>query len=177
MKINEDPRKITVSQTNMAKALGLTSARIHQLIQEGIIVRNDDDPRGGVWLVQSIRNYDTAKGGTPAAPDDDFPDIDTEKARHERVKRELAELKLAKAEARVYDSKTVELVLTEMLSNLRTQLLGLPSKLAPIIEGKSKEDIYQLMTEEVESKLLELSEYTPDLFIREEVGDSDEDSD
>lgn len=93
------------------------------------------------------------------------------------MKRELAELKLAKAEARVYDSKTVELVLTEMLSNLRTQLLGLPSKLAPIIEGKRKEDIYQLMTEEVESKLSELSEYTPDLFIREEVGDSDEDSD
>ncbi|MBR6906427.1 MAG: hypothetical protein IKN33_05765, partial [Selenomonadaceae bacterium] len=91
-----------------------------------------------------------------------------------RVKREIAELKLAKMENSVYDAKTVELVMTEQLSNLRTQLLGLPSKLAPIIEGKSKEEIYETMTREIEEKLMELSEYTPELFTEEFVEDDDE---
>jgi len=96
-------------------------------------------------------------------------DLMEEKARHERVKRELAELKLAKAEARVYDARTVEMVMTEMLSNLRTQLLGLPSKMAPQLEGKEKGEIYGIMTREIEDKLSELSEYTPELFTNEEI--------
>ena len=78
----------------------------------------------------------------------------------------------------VYDARTVELVMTEMASNLRTQLLGLPSKLAPILEQKSKEEIYTTMTQEIEEKLSELASYKPDLFIEDalEEGDEDEDS-
>ena len=81
-------------------------------------------------------------------------------------------------EGKAYDARTVELVLTEMLSNLRTQLLGMPSKLAPQLERKKKEKIYELMTKEIEEKLNELSEYTPDMFTQEEIkADDDEDSD
>ena len=97
-----------------------------------------------------------------------------EKAKHEKIKREIAELKLAMMEGNAYSAKTVELVMTEMLSNLRTQLLGLPTKLAPQLEGKKKEQIYTILTHEIEEKLSELSEYSPDLFIDEEVVDDDE---
>ena len=80
-------------------------------------------------------------------------------------------------EGSVYDARTVELVLTEMLSNLRTQMLGLPSKLAPQLERKKKEKIYEVMTKEIEEKLNELSEYTPEMFTKEEIKeDDDEDS-
>ena len=100
-----------------------------------------------------------------------------EKAKHEKVKRELAELKLAKCEGNVYDATTVELVFVEMTTMLRTQLLGLPAKLAPILEGKAKEEIYQIMTEEIEAKLGELGEYNPDLFMDEveEIDGEEED--
>lgn len=170
MKVTDDPRKITVSQVNLAKALGITAVRVSQLIQEGIVIRDDDDSRGGVFLLQSVRNYDRMKG-TGSQTDENGESIDymAEKARHEKVKREISELKLAKAEARAYDARTVELVLTEMLSNLRTQLLGLPSKLAPMLEKKSKGKIYEVMTREIEEKLSELSEYTPELFTDEEI--------
>ena len=80
-------------------------------------------------------------------------------------------------ERRAYSAKTVELVLTEMLSNLRTQLLGLPSKLAPQLEGKTRDQIYEVMTRELEERLSELSEYTPELFTEEEIEADDEDSD
>ncbi len=179
MKVAGDPRHITVSQSNFAKAVGLTTGRVSQLIHEGVVIRDDEDARGGVFLLQSVRNYDRLKGvGTQAEGEADI-DYMSEKALHERVKRELAELKLAKAEARAYDARTVEMVLTEMLSNLRTQLLGLPSKLAPQLEDKSKGEIYEIMTREIEEKLDELSEYTPELFTGEEIegGAGDEESD
>ena len=176
MKVTEDARKITVSQSNLARAIGVTSGRVSQLIQEGIVLRDDRDSRGGVFLVQSIRNYDALKNGRDGEGDDDL-DYISEKAKHERVKREIAELRLAKMERRVYDAKTVELVLTEMLSNLRTQILGLPSNLAPQLEGKTRDQIYEVMTRELEERLSELSEYTPELFTEEEIETDDEDSD
>lgn len=173
MKVTEDARKITVSQSNLARAIGITHGRVSQLIQEGIVLRDDKDMRGGVYLVQSVRNYGAMKGGGT----DDELDYISEKAKHEKVKREIAELRLAKMENRAYSARTVELVLTEMLSNLRTQLLGMPSKLAPQLEGKPRGQIYELMTRELEERLSELSEYTPELFTEEEIEADDEDSD
>lgn len=174
MKVTEDARKITVSQSNLARAIGITHGRVSQLIQEGIVLRDDKDMRGGVYLVQSVRNYGAMKGdgGT-----DDELDYLSEKAKHEKVKREIAELRLAKMENRAYSARTVELVLTEMLSNLRTQILGMPSKLAPQLEGKPRGHIYEIMTRELEERLSELSEYKPELFTEEEIEADDEDSD
>lgn len=176
MRISCDPRQITVSQTNMAKALNLTQGRIAQLVKDGIMVRDDGDRIGGVRLVESIRNYD--KLAAPALETGkDKIDYNTEKAKHEKTKREIAEIQLAKLEHLCYDSRTVELVMSEMLSTLRTQLLGLPSKLAPQMEGMKKEDIYTCLTKAIEECLSELAEYSPDLFAEEvEGGADDEDS-
>ncbi len=176
MKVTCDPRKITVSQTNLAKALGITNARVSQLIKEGVVFRDEEDKGGAVMLVKSVQSYTTYKGASTGSNEEDT-DYMAEKAKHERVKRELSELKLAKEEANVYDAKTVELVMVEMLSNLRTQLLGLPSKLAPIVEQKSKEEIYQRLTEEIEAKLLELSDYSPEMFTSETVEEYNEETD
>lgn len=171
MKVTGDPRKITVSQTNLAKALGITNARVSQLIKEGIVFRDDSDKSGAVFLVKSIQTYTVFKG---ASEGDSGLDYMAEKAKHEKVKRELAELRLAKEEGRAYDAMTVELVMTEMVSNLRTQLLGMPSKIAPMLNGAGKNKIYSVLTEEIEEKLSELSEYKPDMFTSEEVIDSEE---
>jgi len=155
----------------MAQALGVTQPRVHQLIQDGIILKN---PAGNVLVIESLKNYYKQKA---AIEDTEDVDLTKERALHEKAKREIAELKLAKMQGSVYDARTVELVMTEMYSNLRTQLLGLPSKLAPILEGKSKEEIYAAMTKELEEKLSELSQYSPELFLDsdvEEAGDDDE---
>ena len=175
LKVTADPKKITVSQTNFARAIGVTVGRVNQLIQEGVVLRDDKDARGGVYLVQSIRNYDALKNGGGGADSDD-PDYISEKAKHERVKRELSELRLAQNEASVYDARTVEMVMIEMLSNLRAQLLGLPAKLAPVMEGRSKDDIYQTLTAEIEEKLSELSGYEPSLFMQDMAAEVDDEN-
>lgn len=175
MKVSGKVKEITVTQRNLALAIGITPARVSQLVKEGVVIRNEGDKGGGVYLYESVKNYWLTQK-PPAADGQESLNFELERAKHERTKREIAEIKLQKMERSVYDAKTVELVMTEMYSNLRTQLLGLPSKLAPQLEGKSKEDIYTIMTGEIEGQLSELAEYSPDLFVSEvdDGGDPDE---
>lgn len=170
MKISKDLKDLTTTQVEFARALGITQPRVHQLIQDGVVVRNK---AGAVMVIESLKNYFSFRNtGDGAGNEINFI---IEKAMHEKTKREIAEIKLAKIEGSVYDAKVVEMVLTEMLANLRTQLLGLPAALAPILEDKKKENIYEILTEKIEEKLAELSEYTPELFTEElEEGDDDE---
>lgn len=169
MKITGDPRKITVTQNAFAKAIGVSQQRVSQLVKEGIAVV---DEQNALLLVPSLIAY--MKAYQPTSNNAENIDYMQEKARHEKAKREIAELKLNKMQGSVYDARTVELVMTEMIANLRTQLLGMPTKLAPILESKPKEKIYTSLTREIEEKLAELSAYRPELFMTED-GDMDED--
>lgn len=173
MKVSGKVKDITVTQKALSDAIGITPARVSQLVKEGVVIRNTQDSGGGVYLYESVKNYWLTQKPTTSDGEDDL-DLNLERAKHERTKREIAELKLAMMESRVYDARTVELVMTEMLSNLRTQLLGLPSKMAPQLDGKKKEEIYEVMTREIEDKLSELSEYSPDLFTQEEITDDED---
>lgn len=172
VKITKGINRVTTTHTEMGRALKISRQRVSQLVQSGLL---PVDENGEVLLVAGIKAYCHARTGMEV--DDDI-NFDKERALHEKAKREIAELKLAKMQGSVYSARVVELVMTEMASNLRTQLLGLPSKMAPILEGKTKEEIYTQMTKEIEEKLSELAEYKPDLFIDDvlEEEDSDEES-
>lgn len=168
MKISKDLKKLTTTQTEMARILGITQPRVNQLIQNEIVVK---DKTGAVLVIDSLKNFYNSKLGN--GEDDEELDFTLERAKHERTKREIAELKLAQMQNKVYSARTVELVMTEMLSNLRTQLLGMPTKLAPQLEMQKREIIYDRMTQEITEKLSELSEYSPDLFTTEDIEDDD----
>ena len=169
MKISEDLNKITTSQRNLAKALSLTQPRISQLIKDGTVIRDESDTSGGVYILQSLKNfYQNRQKGT------DEVDINIERALHERAKRLLAELRLERARGNVYDSRIVERVITGDLVKLRTRLLTLPSKLAPMIEGKSKGEIDLILTREIEDTLAEMSNFDPSVFISEDIDEEDD---
>ena len=170
MFIGRDIDKLTCTQKVLAEALNLSTVRIYQLIKEGIVVRDPNDKKGGVFLVESCRNYWRMKNRKNAITDDGvLIDIEKERALHEAADRKLAELKLAKLEGRVFDATTVQLKQVEVLSNLRTRLLGLPAKLAPEIEMLDEAGIEKLLTREIEEALDELPEYSPELYLDEEV--------
>lgn len=174
--VSGNVKEISVKQRALAQALGVSAQRVNQLVKDGVMVKDQNNHAGAVLLFDSLKNY--FQGSTPKGNGDgDDVDYWEEKAKHERARRQIAELKIAKMENRVYDAKTVELVITEQLSNLRTQLLGLPSKLAPQLESMDKEHIYEVMTQEIEEKLAELSEYTPEMFSEEFEEDGDEERD
>lgn len=104
----------------LAKLLNITQRRVNQLAEEKIITRQ---PEGDFVLPEAIAEFYSFKFQS-----DEAIDFMAEKALHEKAKRELAELELQKRRNEVHDAADVELVMTDMLTNLRSQLLGLPAK-------------------------------------------------
>ena len=153
MKLDGEIQEATVTQRQLSRALNLGTTRINQLIDEGIVVRDETSRSGQVMLFESLQNYFLSKNATG-----DNVNFWKERGLHEKAKRELAEVKLAKTRGELYESSTVESVLVELLTNFRNKLLGLPSKYARQLEGKSREEIYNALTLAVEEELVELSE-------------------
>ncbi|MBO4780502.1 MAG: hypothetical protein J5497_07695 [Selenomonadaceae bacterium] len=153
MRISGDIKQMTVSQTQLGKAIGVSTPRVNQLIDEGVVVRDEMSQSGQVMLFESLQNYFLSKNVSG-----DNVNFWKERGLHERAKRELAELKLSKSRGEVYDATTVESVLVELLTNFRNKLLGLPSKYATRLEGKSRAEIYSTLTTAIEEELTELSE-------------------
>lgn len=163
MKISKGLLQLTTTQNGMAQALGISQPRVHQLIQEGVVVK---DSQGNVLVVDSLRNYYNRQA---AEQEPENLELGKERALHERVKRELAEIELAKRRNEVHEARDVELVMTDMLVNLRSQLLAVPAKMAPLLVGKTKDEINQQLTDEIQTRLTELSDYQPTMFSGEEA--------
>lgn len=147
---------MAVTQRQMSKALGLGTTRINQLIDEGILIRDETARNGQVMLLESLKNYFLSKNA--ALDGDANVNFWKERGLHEKAKRELAELKLAKNRGELYEAEVVERVLSELLTNFRSKMTGLPSKLAPQLAGKDRSEIYKIMTVAIEELLTELAD-------------------
>lgn len=151
------------SGAQLARLLGITDRRVRQLADEDILTRQAE---GDFILPEAIAEYYSYKYQT-----DETIDYMAEKAKHEKAKRELAELELGKRRLELHSASDVETVLSEMLTNFRAQIHGLPSKMAPILFGKPVADIEELLNNEVEARLLEIRDYTPTMFDKVDEGD------
>ena len=146
-------KSASVKQKELAAALGLTAARVNQLIDEGIVIRDELSRSGRVMLFDSLRNYFLSRKTT-----DEGTNYWLEKARHEKVKRELSELKLRKESGELYEAATVERVLAELMTTFKSKLEGTGHKLAPRLEGLTASAICDIIDEEIADILKELSD-------------------
>lgn len=153
MKYKGDIKEITVTQTALGAALGISQQRINQLADEEICVRDEFDKQGGVFLFDSLKNYFLSKNQSATGGVNFW----AEKALNEKAKREMNELKLQQARGELYVAADVESAFVEMLTALRSNLLALPAKLSAQLEGKSREEIYRSLNAELEERLEELS--------------------
>lgn len=160
-------RKVIMgSAQDLAELLRITSRRVNQLAGMHILTRDEENRYD---LPSNIDAYFKYKYTSQ-----EDVDYGREKAMHEAAKRRLAELELAKRNNEVHEAKDVEFVMTDMLTNLRSQLLGIPAKMAPVLAGQTEAYIMQSLTDEIQSRLTELSDYRPDMFTEEEAVDESE---
>lgn len=156
MKLKGNYKDWAVTQSQLGKILEVSQPRINQLIDEEIVIRDESSQSGAVLLIDSLRNYYLSKN---AVKDNEGGSVNfwKEKGLHERAKRQMAELKLRERKGELYEAATVEAVMMEQLVNFRNKLLGIPAKFATRLEGKSRAEINDALTEEIENCLDELS--------------------
>ncbi len=142
----------------LADILGFTGPRrVQQLTKEGVLVR---EATGQYNIPDNVERYFRKKLVGAATVD-----FETERALHEKAKRELAEINLAKTKGEIHMAGDVEMVWTGMLMNFRSRIIGMPSKLAPQIVGmETIAEISGVLEAVTSEALAELSEYDPAQF-------------
>ena len=148
------------SARELAELLGISERRVNQLVNEEVLHREIE---GDFVLTMAIASFYENKYSRK-----DEDDYWSEKALHEAAKRKLSELELARRQNLSHDAADVERVMTDMLSKLRSQLLGIPSKMAARLENQSRSVIMTELSKEIKSRLTELSDYNPEIFSNEE---------
>ena len=143
------------SARELAELLGVSERRVNQLVNEEILHREIE---GDFILTMAIATFYENK----------YAGKDEDNYWGEAAKRKLAELELARRQNMSHDAADVERVMTDMLSNLRSQLMGIPAKLAARLENKDRTVIMDELAKEIRSRLSELSEYNPEMFTNAE---------
>ena len=152
-KTDGELKLMTVSQRQMAACLGLSTTRVNQLIDEGILIRDPSTNMGRLMLIESLQNYYLSKNGTS----EESVSFWKERALHEKANRQMAELKLRERRGELYEASEVEAFLAELITVTRQQFLGMGHKLAPRMEGLPAAQMCAIIDEEISEILTEMA--------------------
>lgn len=105
------------------------------------------------------------------------PSYETARVRKLQVETALAEMDLAKARREYVASSDVQHVWADVLANMKSKLLSMPTILAPmLVDQKDASQIKEIIDRSVIDCLEELSSYDPQIEVAPDDGGSDEGS-
>lgn len=164
----------TTKLKELAKVIGLSERHLQRLSQEGIIKKND---KGKYLLYESIRSYINHLKEIESTPQQ----LQEEKLKNEieylKTRDRKENIKIKILEADLHEASDVKRVMNNIISGFKGQLQTIPYKLAPLIIGiDNLGEIQEIITNNINSVLLELSEYDRSKFLKnkEYVNSEDE---
>lgn len=119
----------------IAKLLDLSERRVQQLSREGVIPKAT---RGQYDLIASVRGYVRYLRDQAARAQAGAPDYASERARFIRARADLAEMEAEEKRGSVIAAEDAEAAWIAVLALLRTRLLALPDRLAPIVQEQTR---------------------------------------
>jgi hypothetical protein len=161
---------ILVPSKVLEALFGVKDRTIRYLADNGIVKR---DSHGKYLLMDSAKSYILAlkvgNAGKVSTEDRESDlDLDSERALHEHVKRQITEIKLELIKGQVHKAEDVEAVMADMFEKFKQKMTALPAKLAKKLEGKSKAEIQKILKREIDDALKELAAYNPADFWSDE---------
>lgn len=156
--------ELMVSSKVLESLFGVKDRTIRDLADKGILKR---DSHGKYLFWNSTKSYITALKVANAGKsskrtsDETGLDLEEEKAQHERLKRQITEIKLLLIKGQVHKAEDVEAVMTDMFARFKSKITALPSKLAKKLEGKTRTEIQRILKTDIDNALVELASYNP----------------
>ena len=118
----------------IAKLLDLSERRVQQLSREGVIPKAE---RGQYDLIGSVRGYVRYLRDQAVRAQAGAPDYAAERARYIRARADLAEMEAAQRRGSLIAAEDIEAAWIAVLALLRTRLLALPDRLAPLVHEQT----------------------------------------
>lgn len=141
-----------ISQNKAAKEVGCSQQYISMLIKMGMPSNSRKQVR-----LSDVRSRLKRKNGTGGDPD-----YWKERAKHEQIKAQLAELELKRKKEELVPLDQVQEHLEKMFSVIKQKLISLPSRITHLITAEKKQaGKKRIFEEEIREVLLELSNFDP----------------
>ncbi|MEI4473338.1 terminase small subunit [Frigidibacter sp. MR17.24] len=142
----------TVSESALARLLGVSASRVQRLARDGVLVRSG---RGKYALEESVRRYaeklreGAARAGRPSAGGDD---LKAERLRLTRAQADREEARVARERGELVPAAEVTRQWASILRDVRAGLLAVPSRFGAAHPHMSPHDIAGL-TDEIKRAL------------------------
>ena|GEM_PF-173103 len=150
----------------IARVLDLSERRVRQLRDEGVI--GEYKCKAGLYdLVPTVQKYiNFLRSGKPDG--EGGVNYHTERALFMRAKRQDVEFELGLKEGNLHTSEDVRAVIASVLTNFKSRIMAMPSKLAPVLSKKTKVvEIKKIIKAACDEALNELAELD-NAFVTEE---------
>ncbi|MBY0088106.1 hypothetical protein [Brevibacillus brevis] len=145
-----------ISTSELALIVGKSPQWIRQLTRENVLAQVG---RGKYSLGEAIQAYIKHVEGESSDGKVSFRD---EKAEHERIKKEIAQLELDEMRGNLHTTQDVQEAWADLIVEFRKRLMALPPRLAAQFAFISDEKkIKLLLTEEITTALHALAQYDP----------------
>ena len=152
----EDLREKELSAREAAILLGVSDRTFYRLVEADFIPRYKE----GVYLLKDvIAGYGKSSSGNQG--------LKEAKTRQLSADAELKEIEILEQKGELVPISVVMKIYAENISNVRSHLLALPTKLSPELEGKDRIAIQAKLKHEIYDMLKELADYDRDRVERE----------
>jgi phage terminase Nu1 subunit (DNA packaging protein) len=145
-----------VNVRSIAQLLKLTERRVQQLVQDGVLPRPQKRMYDPVICVHAYIDY-LRKLATGAGE----MSLTDERTRLTKLQADLAEIDLRKATGEMISTRKAMLYWGKVVASVRQRLLGLPTRLAPVVSSRSVQQVKERLEVAIHEVLQELS--NPDL--------------
>lgn len=154
----------TIKIKELAEILGISERQIQRLVKENVIHKNDKGKYLFYKSVISYINYLRELEGTPQQ-------LQEEKLKNEidylKTRDRKENIKIKILEADLHEANDVKRVMNNIIAGFKGQLQTIPYKLAPLIIGvENLGELQEIISDNINSILKELSEYDRNKFIK-----------
>lgn len=164
-----------VDSKTLAALFGVTTRRVQQLAQEGVITATRKGNSNRYELMPTIQQYikflsekagnrQSSKGGAEI----EGRRLEAE-ADLKRNKADISGLQLRELEGKMHRSEDVEAVMTDLVYTIRSMLMALPGRLAvDVVAAESSAEASEIIRAEIYKVLEELAgyKYDPQEYMR-----------
>ncbi|QHZ50018.1 hypothetical protein ERICV_05119 [Paenibacillus phage phiERICV] len=145
-----------VSTSELAAIIGKSPQWVRQLTREKVLEQVN---RGKYVLSEAVQAYIKHVEGESSNGKISYRD---EKAEHERIKKEMAELELEEMRSHLHTTQDVQEAWSDLIVEFRKRMTTLPPRMAgqlAFIDNEKK--VKKLLTDEITAALQVLAQYDP----------------
>lgn len=154
----------TIKIRELAEILGISERQIQRLVKENVIHKND---KGKYLFYKSVRSYIDYLRELEGTPQQ----LQEEKLKNEidylKTRDRKENIKIKILEGDLHEANDVKRVMNNIIAGFKGQLQTIPYKLAPLIIGvENLGELQEIISDNINSILKELSEYDRNKFIK-----------